>query len=132
MQQLIVLGNVGRDPEVKTLPSGTTVCNFSIASSERWTDKASGEKREETTWFNIAAYGRQAEVLAQYVRKGAKLQVIGTVKARAYMGQDGNPVGVLDLRVNSFNFVESANAGGESHSNDAGDAGTQDMDDIPF
>lgn len=141
-EQTIIIGNVGRDPELKYLPSGSAVCNFSVAVTTRWNDRQSGEKREKTNWVNVSAFNKSAEILAQYVKKGSQIMIEGTVSARAYMGQDGEPRASLDLRVNNFQFLggrgDNAGGGGGNYDNsdsnyDNNQGGNpQELDDIPF
>lgn len=137
-QQIIVVGNVGRDPEFKYLPSGTAVANFSIATSEKWTDKQTNEKKEKTVWFRISVYGAQAETVKQYVTKGKQLMVTGTVEGRAYMDNNNQPAMSLEIRARDFRFLGSKNdgssngaQGGEEYA-PSYDAGNKSMDDVPF
>jgi single-strand DNA-binding protein len=106
-QQMIVVGNCGRSPELRYLQSGTAVCDFSVAVSESWNDQQSGEKREKVTWFKVSAWGKLAEICNQYVVKGKQVMVVGTVEARAYQGKDGQPACSLDLRAKDVQFLGS-------------------------
>jgi single-strand DNA-binding protein len=83
VNKVILLGNVGKDPEVKFLPSGSAVANFSIATTERFKDKG-GEWQDKTEWHNLAAYGKLAEIIRDYVKKGAKLYVEGRLTTRSW------------------------------------------------
>jgi single-strand DNA-binding protein len=83
VNKAILVGNVGKDPEVKFLPSGSPVANFSLATSERYKDK-SGELQERTEWHNLVAYDRLAEIIRDYVKKGAKLYVEGRIQTRSW------------------------------------------------
>lgn len=138
-QQIIVVGNVGRDPEFKYLPSGTAVANFSIATSEKWTDKQSNEKKEKTTWFRVAVYGQQAEIIKQYVTKGKQLMVTGTVEGRAYMDNNNQPAMSLEIRARDFRFLGGRNddasggsGGGDDFAPNYDGGGNKNMDDVPF
>lgn len=137
-EQTIIIGNVGRDPELKYLPSGDAVCNFSVAVSSQWTDKSTGEKREKTNWYSVSSFGKPAEILAKYVKKGSQIMLEGTVSARAYTGSDGELRASLDLRVNKFQFLGGGNAddqpGGSESVNEYYKGLPQDKDteDIPF
>lgn len=132
--QTIIVGNLGSDPETRYLPSGTPVTNFNVAVNESWTDKQTNERREKTTWYRVAVYGRQAEVVAQYLSKGRQVMVVGTVEANAFMGNDGQPRASLDLRARDVRFLSgSGNGGGRSDNYDNSfSSPPQDMDDIPF
>mgnify|MGYP001820068335 CR=1 FL=1 len=88
INKAIIVGNLGRDPEVRYTPDGTAVANFSIATSESWTDKASGEKREATEWHNIVVWRRLAEICGEYLSKGRQVYVEGKLQTRSWE-QDG-------------------------------------------
>lgn len=87
LNKALLIGNLGRDPETKYLPSGGAVCNFSIATSEKYTDKA-GQKQEKTEWHNIVMYGKLAEIAQQYLKKGATVYLEGRIQTRKW--QDKN------------------------------------------
>ena len=89
-QYTIIIGNVGRDPEMRYTQSGVAVADFSVAVSRRWTDRTSNEQREKTTWFRVSAWRGLAETVNQYVHKGMQVMVTGEVDASAYAGQDGS------------------------------------------
>ena len=135
-EQTIIIGNVGRDPELKYLPSGSAVCNFSVAVTTRWNDRQSGERRERTTWYNCSSFNKSAEILNQYVKKGSQIMIEGTVSARAYMGNDGEPRASLDIRVNNFQFLGGRDGDGGGNYDDGNYGGNQgnpqELDDIPF
>ena len=83
-----ILGNIGQDPDIRYTPSGACVANFSIATSEKWKDKNTGQVQEETTWHNITAFGKLAEIISQYVKKGSKVYIEGKLKTESWE-QDG-------------------------------------------
>jgi single-strand DNA-binding protein len=87
MNKIIVIGRVGRDPETRTFGQGTSVTNYSLAVTEKWS--RNGEKEEKTTWFNISQFGRGAEFAAQYVRKGQKIAVDGRLEIREWIDKNG-------------------------------------------
>jgi len=132
--QTIVVGNLGSDPETRYLPSGTPVTNFNVAVNEAWNDRQTNERREKTTWYRVAVYGRQAEVVSQYLNKGSQVMVVGTVEANAFMGNDGQPRASLDLRARDVRFLSGRGGsdGGGNYDNDYSSSQPQDMDDIPF
>ncbi|NDJ63360.1 MAG: single-stranded DNA-binding protein, partial [Chloroflexi bacterium] len=82
--QTIIIGNIGRVKELKYLQSGRPVLNFTVAVTENWNDRQSNERREKTTWYQVALWGPQAETLSQYLTKGKQVMVTGTVSARGY------------------------------------------------
>ena len=88
LNKVILIGNLGRDPEVRYMPNGEAVCNFSIATSETWNDRNSGQRQERTEWHNITLYRRLAEVAGQYLRKGSQVYIEGRISSRKYVGKD--------------------------------------------
>ena len=88
LNKAILIGRLGRDPEVRHMPNGEAVCNFSIATSETWTDQ-NGQKQERTEWHNITLYRRMAEVAGQYLKKGGLVYIEGRIQSRKNTGKDG-------------------------------------------
>ena len=130
-QQVIIVGNVGRDPELKYMPNGRPVANFTVATNERWTDKQTNERKEKTTWWRVAVWGQQAEVVSQYVSKGRQVMVIGTVEARAYLDQSSQPQASLELTARDVRFLGGKDS--DSQGQPADDYGAaENMSDIPF
>lgn len=89
VNKVIIVGHLGNDPEIRTMPNGESVANISVATSESWTDKATGERRDSTEWHRIVFYRRQAEVVGQYLRKGSQVYVEGRLKTRKWQDQNG-------------------------------------------
>lgn len=89
VNKVIVLGNLGRDPEVRYAPDGAAVANITVATSRQWKDKASGEKKEETEWHRIVFYGRLAEIVGEYTAKGQPIYVEGRLKTRKWQDKEG-------------------------------------------
>jgi single-strand DNA-binding protein len=111
-QKITIVGNLGRDPEMRYLANGTAVTNFSVATTNRWTDQASGEPREETTWFRVSVWGRQAEVANQYLSKGRQVLVDGRIQPdpqtggpRLFTRQDGTVGSSFEVRANTVRFI---------------------------
>jgi single-strand DNA-binding protein len=134
-QQTIIIGNVGRESELRYTPSGQGVCSFSVAVSRKWTDRNSNEKKEKTTWFKVSAWRQLAETCSQYVHKGMQIMVIGEVEARAYTGNDGTPQVSLELTAREVKFLggrgERGGSGGAG--DDYSDSyGSDEPQDIPF
>ena len=88
VNKVIILGHLGNDPEIRTMPNGEQVANISVATSESWTDKNSGEKKTQTEWHRIVFYRRQAEICGQYLQKGSQVYIEGRLKTRKW--QDNN------------------------------------------
>lgn len=89
VNKVILVGNVGTDPEVRYLPNGNPVANLSVATSESWKDKQTGEKQERTEWHRIVFFNRLAEIVSEYVKKGSKLYVEGSLRTRKWQDQNG-------------------------------------------
>ncbi|HKV53603.1 MAG TPA: single-stranded DNA-binding protein [Candidatus Binataceae bacterium] len=89
VNKVILVGNLGRDPEVRTTPSGQSVCNFSLATTERYTDRA-GQQRDQTEWHNVVVWGKQADLCGQYLKKGRQVYVEGRLTTRQYEAKDGS------------------------------------------
>ncbi|EGV29626.1 single-strand binding protein [Thiorhodococcus drewsii AZ1] len=99
INKVILIGNLGVDPEVRALPSGDAVANLSLATSETWTDKTSGESRERTEWHRVVLFGRLADIAAQYLHSGSKVYIEGKLRTRQYQAQDGSERSVTDVVV---------------------------------
>ena len=118
MNKILIIGNVGGDPEMRYTPSGNPVTSFSVATTYRYTTQ--GEQREETQWFRVSAWNRLAETCNQYVVKGMKVFVDGRLNVREYVGQDGQTRTSVD--VNAFD-VRFLNRPGEAGAGQGGDVG---------
>ena len=103
-QQLIIVGNLGNDPELRYTANGTPVAHFNVAVNRRWT-KEDGSQGEETTWFRVSAWRQLAEVCNQYLRKGRQVMVVGRVTASAYSGADDKPRASLDVTADTVRFL---------------------------
>lgn len=111
VNRVIIIGNLGNDPEFRQFEGGGSVTNISVATSEQWTDKQSGEKREATEWHRVSLFNRLAEVAAQHLRKGSKVYIEGSLKTRKYQAQDGTDRYVTEIKAFSMQMLDSANAG---------------------
>jgi single-strand DNA-binding protein len=131
-QQCIIVGNLGRDPEMRYTPSGVPVTSFSVAVNNRYQDN-DGEWRDRTTWFRVTCWKRLAETTNQYLKKGRQVMVIGEVDASAFTGQDGQPRASLELTARDVRFLggRDETAGGDMMGGSASGP-TQDEEDIPF
>ena len=89
VNKVILVGNLGRDPEVRYSAEGAAICNISIATTSQWKDRTSGERREETEWHRVVFYNRLAEIAGEYLRKGRPVYVEGRLRTRKWTGQDG-------------------------------------------
>jgi len=89
INKVIVVGNLGGDPETRYMPSGSAVTNMTVATNESWKDKQTGEQKERTEWHKVAMFGRLAEIAAEYLRKGSQVYIEGKLRTRKWQGQDG-------------------------------------------
>jgi single-strand DNA-binding protein len=137
--KIVIMGYLGRDPELRYTPDGTPVCNFSVATTERRKDK-SGEFQDQTTWFRVSLFGRQAEVASQYLSKGRQVFIEGVLSQREYTDKEGNTRTSLEVRGSDIHFIGSrgdeGGAGNEARpaqsARPAGPSGPISDDDIPF
>jgi single-strand DNA-binding protein len=90
INKVIIVGNLGNDPETKYMPSGSAVTNLSVATNESWKDKQTGEQKDRTEWHRVAMFGRLAEIAAEYLRKGSQVYIEGKLRTRKWQDQQGN------------------------------------------
>ncbi len=89
INKVIIVGNLGQDPETRYMPSGSAVTNFTVATNESWKDKQTGEQKDRTEWHRVAMFNRLAEIAAEYLRKGSQVYIEGKLRTRKWQGQDG-------------------------------------------
>lgn len=104
LNKVMVIGRLGRDPEIKYSQSGLAVCNFSVATSESWADKTTGEKQEKTEWHNIVCFGKQAEIIEKYLSKGSQVYLEGRLQTDQYE-KEGQTHYMTKIVVNNFQFI---------------------------
>ena len=109
-QKTIVIGHLGKDPEMRYTPTGVPVTSFSVATSRRWTNQ-NGENQEKTTWFRVTCWRKTAELAAQYLKKGSRVLVEGDVDASAYTDREGSPRASLELTATNIRFMSSREEG---------------------
>ena len=107
VNKVILVGNLGRDPETRTFPSGDQVCNVTLATTDKWKDKQSGEMKEATEWHRLVFNGRLAEIAAQYLRKGSQIYIEGQIRTRKYTDKDGVEKYATDIRVDQMQMLGS-------------------------
>ncbi|MCP4300360.1 MAG: single-stranded DNA-binding protein [Gammaproteobacteria bacterium] len=90
VNKVIIVGNLGQDPETRYMPSGSAVTNFTVATNESWKDKQTGEQKDRTEWHRVAMFNRLAEIAAEYLRKGSQVYIEGKLRTRKWQGKDGN------------------------------------------
>jgi single-strand DNA-binding protein len=113
INKVILVGNVGQDPETRYMPNGGAVTNITLATSETWKDKNTGENQERTEWHRITFYQRLAEIVAEYVKKGSKLYVEGSLRTRSWE-QDGVKRYATEIIASEMQMLDSRGAGGSS------------------
>ena len=112
VNKVIIVGNLGNEPESRFLSSGSAVCNFSVATSETWKDKQTGEQQERTEWHRITMYGRLAEIAGEYLHKGSKVYLEGSLRTRKWQDQSGNDRYTTEINANNLQMLDSRNSGG--------------------
>jgi single-strand DNA-binding protein len=132
LNKVLLIGNLGRDPELKATPSGQSVARFSVATTETWKNQ-SGEKQSKTEWHNIVVWGKQAEIAEKYLRKGKQIMVEGRIQYREYTDQAGVKKTACDIRCDNFVMLGRADEGGSRDSGGYGGkasgGGSQDFED---
>jgi single-strand DNA-binding protein len=132
LNKIMLIGNLGKDPDMSYTPQGTPITKFSLAVSRRSKDRDTGERREETTWFNIVAWNQLAETMNTYLHKGSKVYIEGRITSRKYTDKEGVERTAWEVTANEMEMLEpkGASQGGESGA--SGGAGGATPDDIPF
>jgi len=145
VNKVIIVGNLGQDPETRYMPSGSAVTNFTVATNESWKDKQTGEQKERTEWHRVAMFNRLAEIAAEYLRKGSQVYIEGKLRTRKWQGQDGNDRYTTEIIADEMqmlggrggsgggNFGGGGGGGGQGSGNAPPQPGPDDFDDdIPF
>jgi len=141
VNKVILIGNLGKDPETKYMPSGDCVCNFSIATAESWKDKSTGEKVEKTEWHNIVIFRRLGEIAGEYLRKGSQVYIEGKLKTRKWQDKNGNDRYTTEIEAREMQMLGArggnAGMGGgapaqQQSAPPPAPAGNDYEDDIPF
>lgn len=140
--KIILVGNLGRDPELRYTPDGTPVCSFSLATNEKRRDRTTGENNDVTTWFRVTLWRRQAEVASQYLTRGKSVYIEGRLRVEEYTDRDGKTRHSLEVTATDMQFIGSARSGDEAGGPPAKAAAAQQHagpepadltdDDVPF
>ncbi len=143
VNKAIIIGNLGKDPEVRFTPSGRAVAKFSVATTEKWNDQQ-GQKQEKTEWHNIVVWGKQAETCGQYLSKGRQVFIEGRITNRSYDDKDGNKKYISEIIARDVRFLGGRDGGGGAGGGSGGGgsfnappgqddpSAPQEDDDIPF
>jgi single-strand DNA-binding protein len=127
VNKVILIGNLGQDPEVKYMPSGEAVANVTIATSESWKDKNTGEQKENTEWHRLVFFRRLAEIAGEYLRKGSKIYVEGKLQTRKWQDKNGVDHWTTEIIVGQMQMLDSAQSGsGGGHGNNSRNGGQGD------
>ncbi len=111
VNKVILIGNLGRDPETRAMPSGMTVCNLNIATSESWKDRQTGEQQERTEWHRVVLFNRLAEVAAEYLHKGSQVYIEGSLRTRKWQDKQGVERYTTEIVANEMQMLGSRGAG---------------------
>src|SRR5690349_5910797 len=123
VNKVILIGNLGQDPETKSLPSGGAVTNVSVATTEGWKDKQTGEKKEVTEWHKVVFFDRLAEIAGQYLKKGSKVYIEGSLRTRKWQDKNGNDRYTTEVRANDMQMLDGkgGGSGGGSYERSGGE-----------
>ena len=112
VNKVIIIGNLGKDPEVRYAPSGSAICNLAIATSRQWKDKTTGERQEETEWHRVAMFDRMAEVASEYLKKGKSVYIEGRLKTRKWTDKEGVERYTTEIMADRMEMLGSREGGG--------------------
>ena len=140
INKVIVVGNLGADPDSRSMPSGNAVTNISVATSESWNDKATGEKQEKTEWHRVVFFGRLAEIASDYLKKGSQVYVEGKLQTRKWEDKEGNERWTTEIVANQMQMLGERMSQGTSNQGNVTKQNTSSNefvdeefdDDIPF
>ncbi len=125
VNKVILIGNLGQDPEVRYMPSGGAVANVRLATSEQWKDKNTGEQQEKTEWHNVVFFGRLGEIVGEYLKKGSKVYVEGRLQTRKWQGKDGQDRWTTEIVANDMQMLDSRGGGGGGNWDQDGGGGSR-------
>ena len=120
VNKVIIVGHLGNDPEIRTMPNGDAVANISVATSESWNDRNTGERREVTEWHRIVFYRRQAEICGEYLRKGSQVYVEGRLRTRKWQDQNGQDRYTTEIQGDVMQMLGARNQNAGSYPSDMG------------
>jgi single-strand DNA-binding protein len=123
LNKVMLIGRLGADPEVRFLPSGGSVATIRLATSRRWKDKQTGERKEETEWHRVVFFSRLAEIAGEYLKKGSQVYVEGRIRTQKWQGQDGQDRYTTEIVADSMNMLDSRSGGTTEFGGDQPSAG---------
>lgn len=109
VNKVIIIGNLGHSPEIKTAANGSAIANFSVATSESWKDKNTGQQQERTEWHRVSAFGKLAEIIGQYVKKGSKVYIEGSLRTRKWQHKDGHDRYTTEIVASEMQMLDGKN-----------------------
>lgn len=113
LNKVLIIGNLGRDPETKYMPSGDAMTTIAVATTEKWKDKQTGEKKEATEWHRVTFFGKLAEIAGEYLRKGSQVYIEGSLRTRKYTDKDGVEKYATDIKGDELKMLGSKQGGGD-------------------
>lgn len=131
INKVIIIGNLGRDPEVRFMPNGTAVCNLAVATTRSWKDKQSGDKMEETEWHRVSLFDRLAEIAGEYLKKGSPVYIEGRLKTRKWQDKDGKDAYTTEIIAESLQLLGGRDGGGDRGSEQPRGSGGSSRDNAP-
>ena len=123
LNKVMLIGRLGADPEVRFMPSGGSVATIRLATSRRWKDKQTGERKEETEWHRVVFFSRLAEIAGEYLKKGSQVYVEGRIRTQKWQGQDGQDRYTTEIVADSMNMLDSRSGGTSEFGGDQPPAG---------
>lgn len=123
VNKVILVGNLGKDPEVRYMPSGGAVANVTLATSEQWKDKDSGEKKDRTEWHNVVFYNKLAEIVGEYLKKGSQVYVEGSIRTRKWQDKEGRDRYTTEIIASDMQMLGSRSGGSASYDQSPSDSG---------
>lgn len=118
VNKVIIVGNLGRDPETRYMPSGDAITNIAVATTDKWKDKATGEQKEATEWHRISFFGKLAEIAGQYLKKGSQVYIEGKLRTRKYTDKDGVEKYSTEIVADTMQMLGSRQGGGAAQMDD--------------
>ena len=113
INKVILVGNLGQDPETRYMPSGSPVTNVNVATTDQWKDKQTGQPQERTEWLRVVFFNKLAEIAGQYLKKGSKVYIEGSLRTRKWQGQDGQDRYTTEIVANEMQMLDSRGGGGD-------------------
>lgn len=134
INKVILIGNLGKDPDVKYMPNGSAVTNITVATSETWKDKNTSEQKEKTEWHRVIFFRRLAEIVGEYLKKGSKVYIEGKLQTRKWQDKSGNDRYITEIVAGEMQMLDNRNASNTQNKNPSDNLSSNDSfdDDIPF